>query len=62
MEQHVSTFLIGHHQAKHVLYNTQKEYKNAFFFLSRIKISISKYRIFRVTLKELVKNNSQNYS
>jgi len=29
MEQHVSTFLIGHHQAKHVLYNTQKEY----FFL-----------------------------
>ena len=26
MEQHVSTFLIGHHQAKHVLYNTQKEH------------------------------------
>jgi len=56
MEQHVSTFLIGHHQVKHVLYNTQMEYKNAIFF--RIEISISKYRISRVTSKDLVKNNS----
>ena len=26
MRQHVWALLIGHHQAKHVLYNTQKEY------------------------------------
>ena len=58
MEQHVSTFLIGHHQAKHVLYNTQKEYKNLFFFFLELRSQFYKYRTFRVTLKELIKNNS----
>jgi len=31
MEQCVSTLLICHHQAKHVLYNTQMEYIKCLF-------------------------------
>ena len=50
MEQHISTLLRGHHQAKHILYNTLKEYIKCRF---RIDISLLQQEYFPFYIKSM---------
>jgi hypothetical protein len=50
MEQQVSTYLKGYHQAEHVLYKSQKGIHNMPFFLELMS-QMYKILFFRVTIQ-----------